>query len=284
MERLTYVTENGEVLFHPADLPDDEGMTITRLAKNGRYKDLEEIAERLANREQAEEQGLLLRVSCRVGDKVYCIENKQVWPCTIEKISISKSNGTWIEISFPKEMPDITSMEFYPNDIGKTVFLTHEDAEAKLKEMEKFAKETENMENKYLYRAKRIKNIEWIQVNNEWLQGYLYGIRKRKFILWGTNNGIPNMVEVNPKTVCQCIGIEDKNGKLIWEHDIVRVKYTDGQEYYQEIIEVTYSKHGFAPYSWEYECDGCDLRCEILEIEVIGDKFDNPELLENGEE
>ena len=62
MERLTYVTENGEVLFHPADLPDDEGMTITQLAENGRYKDLEEIAERLANREQAEEQGLLLRL------------------------------------------------------------------------------------------------------------------------------------------------------------------------------------------------------------------------------
>lgn len=61
MERLTYVTENGEVLFHPADLPDDEGMTITQLAENGRYKDLEEIAERLANREQAEEQGLPIR-------------------------------------------------------------------------------------------------------------------------------------------------------------------------------------------------------------------------------
>lgn len=67
MERLTYVTENGEVLFHPADLPDDEGMTITQLAENGRYKDLEEIAERLANKEQAEEQGLLLRLPCKVG-------------------------------------------------------------------------------------------------------------------------------------------------------------------------------------------------------------------------
>ena len=50
MERLTYVAENGEVLFHPADLPDDEGITITQLAKDGRYKALEEIAERLANR------------------------------------------------------------------------------------------------------------------------------------------------------------------------------------------------------------------------------------------
>ena len=43
MERLTYVAENGEVLFHPADLPDDEGITITQLAKDGRYKALEEI-------------------------------------------------------------------------------------------------------------------------------------------------------------------------------------------------------------------------------------------------
>ena len=48
MERLTYVTENGEVLFHPADLPDDEGMNITQLAENGRYKDLEDIADRVS--------------------------------------------------------------------------------------------------------------------------------------------------------------------------------------------------------------------------------------------
>ena len=45
MERLTYVTEKGEVLFHPKDLPDDEGMTITQLAEDGRFKALEQIAE-----------------------------------------------------------------------------------------------------------------------------------------------------------------------------------------------------------------------------------------------
>lgn len=62
MERLTYITENGEVLFHPEDLPDDEGMTITQLAEDGRLNALEEIAERLANHEQAEEQGMILRL------------------------------------------------------------------------------------------------------------------------------------------------------------------------------------------------------------------------------
>ncbi len=92
--------------------------------------------EKLAAYEDAEEQGLLLRLPCKVGDMIYCIEDKQVWCCTIEKISISKNNGTWIEISFPEEMPDLVSMEFYPNEIGKTVFLTREEAKAKLKEME----------------------------------------------------------------------------------------------------------------------------------------------------
>lgn len=58
MERLTYVTEKGEVLFHPEDLPDDKGMTITQLAKDGRFKALEIIAESLANHEQADELGV----------------------------------------------------------------------------------------------------------------------------------------------------------------------------------------------------------------------------------
>lgn len=95
-----------------------------------------DLREKLKYYEDAEEQGLLLLLPCKTEDMVYYIENKQVWCCTIEKISISKNNGTWIEISFPEEMPDLASMEFYPNEIGKTVFLTREEAEAKLKEME----------------------------------------------------------------------------------------------------------------------------------------------------
>ena len=58
MKRMTYVTEKGDILFHPEDLPDDEGMTITQLAEDGRFKALEQIAEILANREQADELGV----------------------------------------------------------------------------------------------------------------------------------------------------------------------------------------------------------------------------------
>lgn len=52
MERLTYVTEDGEILFHPKDLPEDEGMTIRQMAEDERWKALDQIAEKLANLEQ----------------------------------------------------------------------------------------------------------------------------------------------------------------------------------------------------------------------------------------
>ena len=167
MKRLTYVAENGEVLFHPADLPDDEGMTITQLAENGRYKDLEEIAERLANREQAEEQGLPLRLPCKVGDTVYVdstilpiedmecyedIDNKipAYFPARIVSLRFAKRN--WMKIAVKEKWlhewiddetgPESDYIECEKNFsiplsmIGKTVFLTREEAEAKLKEME----------------------------------------------------------------------------------------------------------------------------------------------------
>lgn len=98
-------------------------------------EEIDAVYRKLKDYEDAEEQGLLLLLPCKIEDIVYCIEDKQVWCCTIEKISISKNNGTWIEISFPEEMPNLASMEFYPDEIGKTVFLTREEAEAKLKEM-----------------------------------------------------------------------------------------------------------------------------------------------------
>lgn len=142
MERLTFVTEDGEVLFHPEDLPDDEGVTITQLAVARRFRALETIAERLANREQAEEQGLLLRLPCKVGDKVYQISENFIEPCTVETIFLGNyrdRNGNWCnmaEIYYDRYDCTYVSTAMYFTDIGETVFLTKEEAEAKLKEME----------------------------------------------------------------------------------------------------------------------------------------------------
>ena len=66
------------------------------------------------------------------------------------------------------------------------------------------------MEDRYLSKAKRIDNGEWIQ-------GYLYDIWEKRYILWGMTNNIPTMIEVDPTTICQCTGLKDENGNLIWQ-------------------------------------------------------------------
>ena len=127
------------------------------------------------------------------------------------------------------------------------------------------------MENRHLYRGKRIDNGEWVE-------GYLYGIWERRYILWGMTNDIPNMVEVDPETVCQCTGLKDKNGKLIWENDIVNCPDAECCGY----IGWNESEAGFyfnvlledGGFEEEHIYDYQDS------IEVIGNKFDNPELLE----
>lgn len=133
MERLTYVAENGEVLFHPADLPDDEGITITQLAKDGRYKALEEIAERLANREQAEEQGFLLRLP-------YPLETEYIYFVDEKDMDVYELDAKKIEVSMmpisKKILYTVDYIEILFEDFRKIVFLTREEAEAKLKEME----------------------------------------------------------------------------------------------------------------------------------------------------
>ena len=127
------------------------------------------------------------------------------------------------------------------------------------------------MENRYLFRAKRIDN-------GEWTYGYLYGIWERKYILWGTTNNVPDMTEVEPSTICQCTGLKDKSGKLIWENDIVRIVY-NGIEYIYKVIwdvsELDFkATNGKENYKSNFQYLTC---CE--EIEIIENIFDNPELL-----
>lgn len=149
MERLTFVTEDGEVLFHPEDLPDDEGVTITQLAVARRFRALETIAERLANMEQAEEQGLLMRLLCKVGDTVYVVtspfnvfddieydENMkdEVYEAYVSSVSFYES-GEQYRI-YSKVTNHFIGAYFRECDFGKTVFFTQAEAEAKLAEME----------------------------------------------------------------------------------------------------------------------------------------------------
>ena len=72
------------------------------------------------------------------------------------------------------------------------------------------------MEDRYLSKAKRIDNGEWVE-------GYLifsftgipYIVQEYDHIL-----EVMQMYEVDISTICQCTGLKDKNDKLIWENDI----------------------------------------------------------------
>ena len=114
-----------------------------------------------------------------------------------------------------------------------------------------------------------------------------------------TDWGLPNQhlqAEVIPETVGQYTGLQDKNGKRVFEGDICRVVYLDKQcspsyEHYEgefELIEEVVFKNG--TFCFETDCEGIamyrPIGFEIYEkqrikwFEVIGNIHDNPELLD----
>lgn len=125
------------------------------------------------------------------------------------------------------------------------------------------------MKDRYLFKAKRLDNGKWVQ-------GYLYGIWGKRYILWGMMNEAPDMIAVDPSTICQCTGLKDENGNLIWEQDIVNCPTGECCGY----IGWNGSEAGF--YFNVLLEDGGFEEEHIYDysIEVIGNKFDNPELLE----
>ena len=130
------------------------------------------------------------------------------------------------------------------------------------------------MEDRYLFKAKLLNNEEWVQ-------GYLYGIWEKRYILWGMTNDIPNMVEVDPSTICQSTGLKDKNGKLIWENDIM-VAHLD--DYYLEdktYAKILWRKNGFYIIENGSEDISPIDKFDQDHFEVCGNIFDNAELLES---
>lgn len=104
-----------------------------------------------------------------------------------------------------------------------------------------------------------------------------------------TDWGLPNKhlrAEILPETLCQCTGLKDKNGKLIWENDIVAYwdSYSteNGQSEADCVGKVVWDDETI---SFQVTNRLSAESYEVLdECSVIGNIFDNPELLEAGKE
>lgn len=135
------------------------------------------------------------------------------------------------------------------------------------------------MQDRYLFRAKRIDNGEFV-IGNYQRRFDLLG-NEEHYIFCSKSHNAWEYAEVDPSTICQCTGLEDKNGVLIWENDICGRKEKNAEI-------VTYNNGDWTlDYSYAFKrkrgTDYCNLgfyanvrKC----VEVIGNIFDNPELME----
>lgn len=95
---------------------------------------IQKAFDKLAHYEDLEEQGLLLKLPCKVGEVFYRVGwNKEVDECEVQSITLEKDGK--LKLKFISEKYR-SWFEISLEEIGKKVFLTKEEAEAKLKEME----------------------------------------------------------------------------------------------------------------------------------------------------
>lgn len=135
-----------------------------------------------------------------------------------------------------------------------------------------------------LFKAKRIDNGEWVEgslIDLDIDSGYCYIVPPyKKASILPINFLITDRMKlVDPKTLCQFTELTDKNGKRIWENDVVWL-VCDGEEHIYQIVwdnsELDFkATKGEENYGTNYEYLLC---CD--EIEVIGNIFDNRELLQ----
>lgn len=129
-----------------------------------------------------------------------------------------------------------------------------------------------------LFKAKRIDNGKWVEgcyAKKHDLLG-----KEEHFIFFEDKHNTWRCTEVDPETLCQFTGLCDKNGKKIWENDILMAHL---DESYPE--DATYETVEWNINGWGTRENGSMDReylgeFDLEHYEVVGNIFDNKELLQ----
>lgn len=144
-----------------------------------------------------------------------------------------------------------------------------------------------------LFRGKRIDNGEWVEgYYVKALDMYDKEIHAifdtmTTFYACGETSGFEL---VDPETICQYTGLIDKNGKKIWENDLVKYLFSDTiapirYGSYQSCFDSTKTEHVGFYVDWsvtdkEYMRKDLGYWINMVDAKIVGNKFDNSELLE----
>ena len=141
------------------------------------------------------------------------------------------------------------------------------------------------MEDRHLCKARPI------GTRKQWVTGFYAVLGEKTVIIVnepekfydvdsGKNSHGNKIVEVISKTVCQCTGLKDKNSKLIFENDIMEAHIDEDFPEDVSRFKVEWNGKGWV----ENHPDGVDREYlddfDTEHFKVVGNIFDNPELLE----
>ena len=150
------------------------------------------------------------------------------------------------------------------------------------------------MNDRYLYRAKRVDNGECVEGNlihakkDYYICENPYECMNEYSSLNGQSYGFGGFKFVDPSTICQCTGMPDKNSNVAYEHDIIETPVGNAKIIWNCSPSPTdnHINVGFEVVFLDATANDSyrhDLGYWIGKSKVIGNIFDNPELLEVGE-